>query len=437
MSDTYGAGLNFATIGPGAAAPVTPGAPLDISPQIDNSGALPAGGVQTQPAPAPAPTPPAQPTFGSSLNLLGPNYNAPNPAETALDQSADLLQQRIARAGQIATNPLAQFFAPEQVQAARDFVPKAAQQLQQIATQKAQIQAGRTQAQQLGLTPDEAPDQATQDDRIQVASVKALNGDLRAFQGIQAIAPDRAAAIAPQVYAKIGAHLDNAQTAFDSLSGMENEGQYQAKIQQLRTDGTITDLEGAGLQLPPTLDAFKAAAPNEALALRNARVAINTYGQALEQRNTYTPMATDEQDTYTYGALKTDVRRRTEFGAVVAQRRHGHARPACQRHRDGGPVRHYGRRLPPTSASKSVRIFRLRCRRPILRNCAVLIARISLAITDDKGQSAPGESDQHQSERVASRVGKPCDVVARRARQRDGGLAEYRSHQTRRRTIHV
>ena len=323
MSDTYGAGLNFATIGPGAAAPVTPGAPLDISPQIgpgaaapvtpgapldispqiDNSGVLPAGGVQTQPAPAPAPTPPAQPTFGSSLNLLGPNYNAPNPAETALDQSADLLQQRIARAGQIATNPLAQFFAPDQVQAARDFVPKAAQQLQQIATQKAQIQAGRTQAQQLGLTPDEAPDQATQDDRIQVASVKALNGDLRAFQGIQAVAPDRAAAIAPQVYAKIGAHLDNAQTAFDSLSGMENEGQYQAKIQQLRTDGTIADLEGAGLQLPPTLDAFKAAAPNEELALRNARVAINAQGQALEQRNTYTPMATDEQNTYK-GALK-------------------------------------------------------------------------------------------------------------------------------------
>ena len=124
MSDTYGAGLNFATIGPGASAP--PAAPLDISPQIDNSGALPAGGIQIQSAPVsptPAPTPPAQPTFGSSLNLLGPNYNAPNPAETALDQSADLLQQRIARAGQIATKPLAQFFAPEQVQAARDFVP--------------------------------------------------------------------------------------------------------------------------------------------------------------------------------------------------------------------------------------------------------------------------------------------------------------------------
>jgi hypothetical protein len=189
MSDTYGAGLNFTTIGPGASAAPSPGAPLDISPQIDNSGALPASGIQAQPAPvSPAPTPPPQPapstpTFGGGLGF-GPNYTAPDPQETALDQSADLLQQRIQRAGQIATNPLAQFFAPEQVQAARDFVPKATEQLQQIATQKAQIQAGRAQAQQLGLTPGEAPDQATQDDRLQIASNKALNGDLRAFQGI-------------------------------------------------------------------------------------------------------------------------------------------------------------------------------------------------------------------------------------------------------------
>lgn len=269
----------------------------------DNSGTLPDPPASQAPVPQPQNS---TPSFGSSLlNLLpGPHYTPLDPQESALDQSASLLQQRITRAGSIATNPLAQFFAPEQVQAARAFVPQATEQLQKIQTQKAAIQAGRTQAQQLGLTPDEAPDQATQDDRLQVASVKALNGDLKAFQGIQAIAPDRAAAIAPQVYAKIGSHLDNAQTAFDSLSGMENQGQYQAKINQLRQDGTLTDLEGAGLKLPPTLDAFKAAAPSEALALRNARVAINAQGQQMEQRNTYVPMETKEQDTYK-GALKT------------------------------------------------------------------------------------------------------------------------------------
>jgi hypothetical protein len=296
MSDVFGGGLDTQS-----------GAPMYSG---DGSGALPdpsPADMQTQ-APAPQPQQPAQsgPSFGSSLAsmLPGPHYTAPDPASSALDQSAGLLQQRIQRAGQIAANPLAQLFAPEQVQAARDFVPKATEQLQTIQKQKADIQAGRAQAQTLGLTPGEAPDQATQDDRLDIASNKALKGDLRAFQGIAAVAPDKAAAIAPQVYAAIGGHLDNAQNAFDSLSGMENEGQYQAKIKQLRTEGTLTDLESAGLKLPPTFDAFKAAAPSEALALRNARAALNAQGQAIEQRNTYVPMESKEQDTYK-GALKT------------------------------------------------------------------------------------------------------------------------------------
>ena len=312
MSDTYGGGLDLQSgaVGYNGDNSGSLNSPLDIAPQV----AAPAPDALPQPQPqsnAPATPQPSQPqsngpTFGGALSPW-PNYTAPDPKETALDQSATLLQQRIQRAGQIASNPLAQFFAPEQVAAARNAVPKMTEQLQTIQAQKAQVQAGRNQAQQLGLTPDEAPDQATQDDRLQIASTKALNGDLKAFQGIAAIAPDRAAAIAPQVYAKIGAHLDNAQNAFDSLSGMENEGQYQAKIRQLRQEGTLTDLEGAGLKLPPTLDAFKAAAPNEALALRNARIAVNAQGQQLEARNTYQPMKGDEQDTYTRngGAQKT------------------------------------------------------------------------------------------------------------------------------------
>ncbi len=292
MSDVFGGGLDSQS-----------GAPQYSG---DGSGALPAGGLDVVPAPDAAPQQPAQSSFGSSLrNLLpGPNYTAPDPASSALDQSSSLLQQRIQRASSVAANPLAQFFAPEQAQKARDFVPRATEQLQQIQKQKADIQAGRAQAQTLGLTPGEAPDQATQGDRLEVASQKALKGDLQAFQGIAAVAPDKAAAIAPQVYAALGGHLNNAQTAFDSLSGMENEGQYQAKIKQLRTDGTLTDLESAGLKLPPTFDAFKAAAPSEALALRNARAALNAQGQAIEQRNTYVPMETKEQETYK-GVFKT------------------------------------------------------------------------------------------------------------------------------------
>ena len=98
----------------------------------------------------------------------------------------------------------------------------------------------------MGLTPDEAPDQATEEDRVQVATAKAVKGNLRAFQGLSVTHPDHAAAIAPQFYATVAGHLNSAQTAFDSLSGMENEGQYQAKMRQLRQDGTLIDLEALG-----------------------------------------------------------------------------------------------------------------------------------------------------------------------------------------------
>src|ERR1700731_1024846 len=137
MADDFGSGL---------------AAPLDISaqavnampdssaPALDNSGTLPSKGL---PTPQPTQNPIQQ--FGSSLvsMLPGAHYTAPDPASSALDQSASLLQQRIDRASQIATNPLAQLFAPEQVQAARNFVPQATEQLRTIAQQKAQVQAGR------------------------------------------------------------------------------------------------------------------------------------------------------------------------------------------------------------------------------------------------------------------------------------------------------
>src|ERR1700723_1723703 len=100
-------------------------------------------------APDPMVTPPPTTTpssggFGSALKSVigGPQYTPPDPAIAPLDQAADLLQQRVKRASSIATNPLAQMFAPEQVQAARDFVPKAAEQLQTIQKQKADIAAG-------------------------------------------------------------------------------------------------------------------------------------------------------------------------------------------------------------------------------------------------------------------------------------------------------
>jgi hypothetical protein len=221
-----------------------------------------------------------------------------------LDQTADTLQQRIKRANDIATNPVAQFLNPEQAAKARDFIPQATEQLQKIRQQKATMAAGRTQAETLGLSPGEAPDEATEADRVAIAQSKALKGDLRAFQGLAAVKPEAAAAIQDQVHEAVRGHMDNAQLAFDSLAGMKNAGQYDAKLKQLRTEGTLTDLEALGMQVPKTFDDFNAAKGREGQALRLARQASENLGAQLEARANGQPMEEKEQKTYK-GALTT------------------------------------------------------------------------------------------------------------------------------------
>jgi hypothetical protein len=99
---------------------------------LDNSGTLPAKMPQPQGNPIQQ--------FGSSLAkiLPGPHYTSLPPGAPALDQAENQLKQQVDRASQVAANPIAQLFAPEQVQAARNFVPKAAEQLRTIAQQKQQ-----------------------------------------------------------------------------------------------------------------------------------------------------------------------------------------------------------------------------------------------------------------------------------------------------------
>jgi hypothetical protein len=244
--------------------------------------------------------------FRSSFadSLPGPHYTAPDPSTSPLDQSADLLTQRVKRANQVATNPWAQIFAPEQVQAARDFVPKAVEQLQTIQKQKADIAAGRQQAQMLGLDPGEVSDQATREDRIAAAQQRALNGDIRAFQGLQAVEPKAAEAIQDQVHSAVSRNLDTAQNAFDSLSNVKTQDEYAAKLAAMRDAGDLKNLEALGLKMPGQLDAFNAAKGREAEALRNARIGVDTIRQRLEDRNTYQPMPEAEAKTYT-GRLTT------------------------------------------------------------------------------------------------------------------------------------
>lgn len=238
--------------------------------------------------------------FGSGFSgvLGGPNYTPPDPKASVLDQSADTLQQRIQRANQIASNPLLSFFNPEGVQAARNFVPQAQEQLLKIRTQQAQITANQQQAANLGLHPGEVSDFATQADRVEVAKQRALGGDLKVFQGLQTVDPKAAESIQDQVHEVVSGHLTKAQFAFDKLSNMRNQGEYAAAVSSLRKDGTLTDLETLGLKVPDSFDDFNAAKSREGAALRQARIGADSIRQKLEERNTYQPMEEKEAKTY-------------------------------------------------------------------------------------------------------------------------------------------
>jgi len=301
MSDTsFGESFSGAVV-PGAEGPTSlGGAPLNNPDGSLFKPVAPEPVARVQP-PDPGTLPPSPlGSFGSgfSAGFLPPSYNAPDPKASALDQSADFLSQRVARANEIATSPLRQVFQPEEVERARAFIPQATEQLQKIKQQKASMVAGRQQAESLGLAPGEVADEASQQDRVEAAVNGALKGDLNKFKGLQAVDPKRAEAIADQVYEVTAKHFDNAKLAFDSLSGMQNQGQYSAKLEQLRREGTLKDLEALGLKVPPSFEVFSNARPREAQALREAQMGISNVRQKLEERNTYQPMEEKEAKTY-------------------------------------------------------------------------------------------------------------------------------------------
>jgi len=244
-------------------------------------------------------TPPSPANGGGGFgSMFGTRYTTPDPNTSPLDQTADLLKQRVERANQIGTNPFAQFFAPEQARAARDFVPAAVEKLQTIEKQKADIAAGRQQAETMGLAPGEVSDQATKEDRITVAQARALKGDLKAFQGLQAVEPKAAEAIQDQVHSAVAAHLTSAQAGFDKLANARNQSEYAAALKELRKGGSIAGLESLGLKVPEKFEQFGAVRGREAEALRNARIGVDTIRQKLEDRNTYQPMEEKEAKTY-------------------------------------------------------------------------------------------------------------------------------------------
>jgi hypothetical protein len=265
----------------------------------------PGGGADVPPNPSAPPH--AQGIFGSGLSVGGlgqPRYTAPDPQASALDQTADTLQQQIKIKNNAATNPIANFFDPEGAAKARADVPALTEQLQKIRAQKADMAANRRQAETLGLHPGDVPDEASQADRVEAATGRALKGDLTVFKGLQVVDPQRAAAIQDQVHETVAGHLTKAKLAFDSLAAMPNQRQYDGKLAQLRKEGTLTDLEALGLKVG-SYDQFNAVKGKEGQALREARVGVDSIRAKIAERSNGTPMEEKEQKTYE-GRLTTE-----------------------------------------------------------------------------------------------------------------------------------
>lgn len=254
MSDTYGGGLDFQTIGPGAA---IPGAPLDISPQLDNSGALPPGGIQTaqaQPdAPAPAPQS-SSPTFGGALSWLTgrPNYTPPDPQATALDQSADLLKQQVNRASMVGANPLTQLFYPEQAAAARQKLPQLTEQLQTIKSQQQQQADIQKSATNFGVSQSAQNPFMTNDTIDNWLLGQYKDGDFSKAKMLQARGKgDWVQDFAGTAVDGAGARLAAANTAITKLSAAgDNQNAYAAALRSLTPEDKQA-VTAIGLQTIP------------------------------------------------------------------------------------------------------------------------------------------------------------------------------------------
>jgi hypothetical protein len=278
MSDTYGGGLDLQS-----------GAP-----QIDNSGSLP-DAPQT-PAPAPDPSLAAAPqpqagssSFGSSLrNLLpGANYTPPDPQTSALDQSADLLQQRIDRAGKIATNPLARIFAPESVQAARAAVPQMTEQLQTIKQQQQQQVDIQKSATNFGVPKSAQNPLMTNDTIDNYLLDQYKDGDFSKAKLLQARGKgDWVQDFAGQAVDGAGARLAAANTAITKLTAAgDSQSAYASALRSLTPEDkqAITSI---GLQtIPDKASDWQGLVQQHGAAFAQAQ---QTYSQTKQRLNNIT-----------------------------------------------------------------------------------------------------------------------------------------------------
>jgi len=250
--DTFGTGLMFNTGDPATGAASNFG---DVGAGSD-AGPSEAPAAVTGSGPSGSANPPTarQPatSFGSGLSLGGPRYVPPDPKTSELDQSAALLQQRIQRAGSVATNPLAQFFNPEAVQKARDFVPAATEQLRQIQQQRQQQTDIQKQALNYGVPKEQISPYMTGDTIDNYLLDRYKSGDFSVANALKARGKGEwLQDFAGQALDGAQQRLTSADTAINKLTAAGSSQEAYAAARRSMTPEDRQALAGMGLQDVP------------------------------------------------------------------------------------------------------------------------------------------------------------------------------------------
>jgi len=305
MADDFGSGLNTgAQTGPGDFVP---------SPQPAQDAAPP------QDAPSSSGFGDAIKGFGSAVSgFLGPRYRPADPDSAPLDQAADLLTQRVKRANQVVTNPLAQIFAPEQVQAARDFIPKAAETLQTIEKQKQQQADIRNTAVNWGLVNPQQFGPAATDTTLANEALRQWkdDGNFNAYKALSGLSPEwknRANLYMPDAMAKFGQHVEAVQkgmAALDTAVDARSETAYKAIREKIIKENDLQSIGVRPQDIPETRDGWVKARGALQAQYDKAGNTVKAFKAKQDQLNQAVPV-TDEkvakrlEENYQFGNGET------------------------------------------------------------------------------------------------------------------------------------
>lgn len=192
--------------------------------------------------------------FGNGLkSLLGPQYAPAPPDASPLDRAANQLQQQSKRAEAISTNPIAQFFAPEKVQEARQFLPKAAEELQKIEQQRQHAADVKATARNWGLdNPNQFGPGAT-DTTLANEALRQWKdgGNFNAYKALSGLSGEwkaRADLYMPEAMGVFAKHVAGVQ---DGIARLNNAASMGDTAYKAARDAIINDKDFSSLGVRP------------------------------------------------------------------------------------------------------------------------------------------------------------------------------------------